>query len=210
MPLLYQRRDDVIDTFQLFRCDCEALAAFTANSLVLLLGIPGVIEMPLKLTAGAFLTAVTDIGRFPSFETDQLFKVRAALVAGHGTASAAFAIGKLAFGADIPVMRAGAAMGAGIKGTVFDHLVMPADFLGDSRRILADQFSDLFEREAFPQGYFNSNSFIKGKMCIFSHSVSSFQQAYAPSGLCAESFIIPKGLCPLNPEVYRFWVSTEA
>ena len=108
--------------------------------------------MPLQLAACTILTAVADIRRLPSFETDQFFKVRTALVAGNGATLAAFAPGDFAFRADISVMRTSATMGTRVKGAVFDHFVMPADLLGDSGRILTDQFSDLLERETFPQG----------------------------------------------------------
>jgi hypothetical protein len=63
MPLLHQRGNDSVNTLQFLIRDSKALAAFTAYVLVFLLGVLGIVEMPLVLAAMPFRTSITDIWR---------------------------------------------------------------------------------------------------------------------------------------------------
>ena len=78
------------------------------------------------------------------------------------------------------------------------------------RRILADQFSNFLKGELVPQWHFNGNSFVKGKMCIFSHSVRLLSLGCtAPSGLCCGSDYTTRGSAPW-PRGLSLWVSEWA
>ena len=61
LSLLHKGSNDRINTLQLFLGYGKALTAFTANCLVFLLGILGIIQMPLKLTPVSLCTSITDV-----------------------------------------------------------------------------------------------------------------------------------------------------
>ena len=176
MSLLYQWRNDGIDAFQLIRGNSKALTAFAADRLILFLGILRIIEMPLQLAAKTFFTTVANIGRLHFLPTDLLLKIRAVSVAG-GIALETILFPLFPAGAtQVSVVVTGATMNARIKSSRLNHLIVAADLFRNRGRILAGQFSDFLERELIPQGNLDSNSFIKGKMGVFSHSIQLLSQ----------------------------------
>ncbi len=93
----------------------KALTAFTAYCLVFFLGILGIVQVPLQLTAMPLRTSVTDVRRFEKRKTMLLFKIRADLVAGFHTSATVLTILHFARSTDVLLMGAGFAMQAWIE-----------------------------------------------------------------------------------------------
>lgn len=144
LPLPDQRRDDVVDAAQLFRRDCDSLAAFAARGFVFFLCSLGVIQMTAKWADVPFFAAVTDIRRFPVLRAEFLLEVFTDLVAGDTAFSAILRPFVVTGRTDIPTVLAGASVKAGIAAAsaVLDD-EMVSHFLGDRRRIFSETRSDL-------------------------------------------------------------------
>ena len=128
MPLLHQRGNDSVNTLQFLIRDSKALAAFTAYVLVFLLGVLGIVEMPLVLAAMPFRTSITDIRGFQNSEA-MTFHVFSAgfitsLAAGAAVLAELFAAGF----ADIPVVLTGSTVNARIVRICFHDLDVSFDF----------------------------------------------------------------------------------
>jgi hypothetical protein len=115
LPLLYEWSDDCVYTFKLLLGYGKALATFTEYILVFLLGILGIVQVPLKLTAVSLRTAVTDIRRFEDEQAMLLLKIRAGLIAGLAAGATVLTILLATRFADISVVSTGLLVQAGIE-----------------------------------------------------------------------------------------------
>jgi hypothetical protein len=133
LSLLDQRRNNVVNSTQFGRLGSKALAAFTADSLVLTLRKLCIIEMPSEFAVTSFLASVADIRWFVKLETYHLLKIltgsKALDLIALPTKLSEFL---LTWIADVRKMLALPAMTARIKGFFFYDLVVTSYLFGDS------------------------------------------------------------------------------
>lgn len=130
LPLSDQRRDDVIDTPQLFRRNGDPPAALAARGLILFLGGFGFIQVTAKWATVPLFAAVADIGRLLVLRAEFLFEVFTDLVAGDAAFGAVLRPFVLTDRTDVPAVLAGASVKAGIAAAaaILDD-EMVSDFL---------------------------------------------------------------------------------
>ena len=115
LSLLNEGSNDRIYTLEFLFGYRKALTAFTEDCLVLLLGMLGIIQVPLKLAAVPLRTAIADIWRLKDGRAMLFLEIRTDFVTGFFTTTAVLSETTFAGFAEIPFMSAGLTVQARIE-----------------------------------------------------------------------------------------------
>ena len=160
LALLYQRRNDFVNSLQFIVRDGKPLSGFAANSFILLLGCFGFIDFFAETAGVACFTAVAHIRRTFQLLTIFFLEFRAMLVASAVTGCTWLAPFPTTAGTQISGVFTGKPMLAWIKfAAAFLDNEVAAHFLGNRCGVLADDSADLLEAGAVTKGFFNFNAF---------------------------------------------------
>lgn len=160
LSLLYQRRNDFVNSLQLIGRDGKPLPGFAADSFILFLGGFCLIDFLAEAAGVACFTAVAHIRRTFQLLAELLLKFFAMPVASAVTGRTWFALFPGAAGTQISGVFTGKTMFTGVELTAaFLDNEVATYFFGNRCGVLTDDSTDLLETGAVTKRFFNFDAF---------------------------------------------------